>query len=72
VLEGLFRQGAFAGRTTDEAFQVVTDRSLNPPASVEQGRFITEIRVAPSLPLHFLTVRLLQTADRTSVTEGRA
>ncbi len=72
VLEDLFRQGAFAGRTTDEAFQVVTDRSLNPPASVEQGRFITEIRVAPSLPLHFLTVRLLQTADRTSVTEGRA
>jgi hypothetical protein len=70
VLETLFRNGAFAGATAETSFQVVTDTSLNPPASVDQGRFLAEIRVAPSIPLSFLTVRLLQTADRTYVTEG--
>jgi phage tail sheath protein FI len=49
---------------------VVTDATLNTPQSVEQGRFIVDLKVAPSVPLTFLTVRLLQTADRASVTEG--
>ena len=71
VLESMYRDGAFAGLTAADAFQVVTDTSLNPPSSVEQGKFLTEIRVAPSVPLSYLTVRLLQTADRTFVTEGR-
>jgi hypothetical protein len=43
---------------------------LNTPASIDLGRFIVEIKVAPSLPLTFLTVRLVQAADRTFVTEG--
>jgi hypothetical protein len=71
LLDGMFLRGAFAGRTSREAFQVVTDNTLNTPASVDQGRFFVELRVAPSLPLSFLTVRLLQAADRTFVTEGK-
>jgi phage tail sheath protein FI len=67
----LTQRGAFAGQTERESFQVVTDGSLNTPAAVDQGRFYVELRVAPSLPMRFLTVRLLQTADRTFVTEGR-
>ncbi len=71
LLEELARRGAFAGRTQNEQFQVVVDEGLNTSITADQGRFYVELRVAPSLPLRFLTVRLLQQADRTFVTEGR-
>ncbi len=60
ILGSLFLRGAFAGATQDESFAVRADSSLNTQSSVDQGQFIVEIRVAPSLPLEFLTVRLLQ------------
>ena len=60
ILEDLYQRGAFAGETPAEAFQVVTDGSANPPESVDLGRLIVEIQVAPSRPLQFLTVRLIQ------------
>jgi hypothetical protein len=71
VLDQMFARGAFAGRTAATSYQVVTDESINTPRSVDQGRFIVELRVAPSLPLTFITVRLVQTNDRSLVTEGR-
>jgi len=71
LLEELARRGAFAGRNQNEQFQVVVDGGLNTSITADQGRFYVELRVAPSLPLRFLTVRLLQQADRTFVTEGR-
>jgi hypothetical protein len=71
LLDDMFVRGAFAGATPATSFQVVTNQELNTPQSVEQGRFIIELRVAPSLPLTFLTVRLVQTGDRTLITEGR-
>jgi len=67
----MFARGAFAGRTAATSYQVVTDDSINTPTSVDQGRFIVELRVAPSLPLTFITVRLIQTNDRSLVTEMR-
>jgi hypothetical protein len=67
LLDRLFRLGAFAGRTRTESFQVVTDDSLNPPASVDAGRFVVELRVAPSQPLEFLTVRLVGSQGRLEV-----
>jgi hypothetical protein len=69
VLGDMFLRGAFAGATQDESFLVRTDISVNPPESVEQGRFIVEIRVAPSLPLEFLTVRLLQSGGDLTLSE---
>lgn len=69
MLEQLFIRGAFAGNTASEAFQVVTKSYLNTPQSVEQGRFIVELKVAPSQPLTFLIVRLLQSNDRSLITE---
>jgi phage tail sheath protein FI len=71
LLEELARRGAFAGRNQNEQFQVVVDGNLNTSITADQGRFYVELRVAPSLPLRFLTIRLLQQADRTFVTEGR-
>jgi len=72
LLDSLLLLGAFAGRTAREAFQVVTDNSVNTRQAMEEGNFTVELRVAPSLPMRFLTIRLLQTADRTFVTEGGA
>jgi phage tail sheath protein FI len=71
VLSLLAQRGAFAGRTESESFQVVTDSRVNTPAAADLGRFYVDLRVAPSLPMRFLTIRLLQTADRTFVTEGQ-
>lgn len=69
ILSNLFVLGAFAGSTQDEGFQVVTDSSVNPPESVDLGRFVVELRIAPSLPLEFLTVRLVQTGGEVQLSE---
>lgn len=71
LLDRMFVRGAFAGKTADTAYQVVTSESVNTRQSVEQGRFIVELRVAPSLPLTFMTIRLVQTGDRGFVTEAK-
>jgi phage tail sheath protein FI len=60
VLGDLFVRGAFAGFSHDEGYRVVVDSGVNTPQSLEAGRFIVELRVAPSHPLMFLTVRLVQ------------
>jgi len=71
MLDGMFERGAFAGVSPATSYQVVTDSSLNTPQSVDLGRFIIELRVAPSLPMRFLTIRLVQTSDRTHALEVR-
>jgi phage tail sheath protein FI len=43
---------------------------VNTRQSLDSGRFIVELRVAPSRPMTFLTVRLVQSGDRTSVAEA--
>jgi hypothetical protein len=70
-LSHMFERGAFAGRTADKAFRVVTSSELNTAQSTDQGRFIVELRVAPALPMTFLTVRLVQSGDRTLLVEER-
>jgi hypothetical protein len=70
VLGDLFRRGAFAGATADEAYRVVTDRSVNTRQSLDAGRFIIEWRVAPSSPLAFLTVRLVHTGSELLLQEA--
>jgi hypothetical protein len=70
MLETLFFRGAFAGATEKTAFQVVTDDSLNTPGSLDAGRLIAEIRIAPSRPLSFLTIRLLSAGGATVLQEA--
>ncbi|MEL7124640.1 MAG: hypothetical protein AAGK30_00345 [Pseudomonadota bacterium] len=60
VMERLYLRGAFRGARQAEAFQVITDASINTPQSIDAGRFIVELRVAPSRPLAFLRVQLFQ------------
>ena len=70
VLEQLFQQGAFSGRSATQAYRVIADESVNTARDDEQGRFVMEIRVAPSRPLRFIRIRLLQEgATRMAVQE---
>ena len=71
MLEDMFVRGAFAGSSPGTSYQVIADESLNTTQSVDQGRFIVELRVAPSLPLTFVTIRFIQTGDRSFVAEVR-
>ncbi len=59
ALMQLFARGAFAGSTPASAFQVVVGPELNTPQTIAEGRFVVELRVAPSLPMTFLTIRLV-------------
>ena len=69
ILQQLFMRGAFAGATADASYRVVTDDTLNTPEDFDQGRFRVDLKVAPALPMSFLTVRLVQMGERATATE---
>jgi phage tail sheath protein FI len=69
VLGDLFVRGAFAGARHEEGYVVVADDTVNTRQSRDAGRFIVELRVAPSHPLMFLTVRLVQEGGAWQATE---
>jgi hypothetical protein len=71
LLSRMFRLGAFAGRTPAESYQIVTGDPPNTPQGVEAGRFVVELKVAPSRPLVFLTVRLARSGSGTLQVETR-
>lgn len=62
LLRGLFRAGAFAGRTEAESFFV---RMLTDVPRLERGELLVEIGVAPAEPLEFILVRLRRDGDGT-------
>lgn len=61
ALGRLWALGALAGARPSEAFEVVTGARLNDPRSRAAGRFAVEVRIAPSRPLNFLLIRLIET-----------
>jgi hypothetical protein len=71
LLLRMFELGAFAGRTPAESFEVSVGSPPNTEQSVDLGRLIVELRVAPSLPLTFLTVRLTRTGAGALQVESR-
>lgn len=60
MLNKLYMLGAFKGATASEAYQVETGTAVNTPESIDRGRLIVELKVAPAKPLAFITVRLIQ------------
>jgi Bacteriophage tail sheath protein len=58
-LDQLWRAGALAGQTRDEAYYVKCDRETNPPEVRETGQTITEIGLAPGQPAEFVVVRIV-------------
>lgn len=69
LLSYLYERGAFAGSTPAESFQVDAGPGVNPRESIDLGRLVVELRVAPSRPLEFLTVRLVQDQGGTPAVE---
>lgn len=66
----LWRRGALAGATADEAFQVRCDDTNNPSANVDAGQLLAEVFLAPTYPLEFIVVRVGRTENELEVTEG--
>lgn len=61
--------GALVGSSEEEAFYVKCDQETNPPESIDLGRVITEIGVAPSKPAEFVIFRIAQWQSGSEVSE---
>lgn len=66
LLERMLRLGAFAGATSDQAYRLAVQTTSS---DRDAGRLVVEIGVAPSQPLRFLTIRLVQAGGRFAVAE---
>ena len=71
LLGRMFELGAFAGARASDAYRVEVGSPPNTPQSVDAGRLIVELKVAPSRPLAFLTVRLVRTGEGSLHVEAR-
>jgi phage tail sheath protein FI len=63
----LWRDGALMGRTPEEAFFVKCDEETNPPDSIDAGRVVVLIGIAPVKPAEFVIFRIGQYAGGTEV-----
>lgn len=61
-LTRLWRDGALMGRSPQEAFFVKCDEETNPPDSIDDGRVIILIGIAPVKPAEFIIFRISQSA----------
>jgi phage tail sheath protein FI len=68
-LLGLWRQGALFGATPEQAFYVKCDEETNPPESVDEGRLVVEIGIAPVKPAEFVVFRISQWAGGAGAAE---
>jgi uncharacterized protein len=59
-LMGLWRQGALFGATPEQAFYVKCDQETNPPESIDEGKLVVEVGVAPVKPAEFVIFRISQ------------
>ncbi|MFK0256219.1 phage tail sheath family protein [Streptomyces sp. NPDC090445] len=55
-----WRSGALFGQSPEQAYYVKCDEETNPPESVDLGRVICEIGIAPVKPAEFVVFRLAQ------------
>ena len=59
-LRTVWRDGALMGRTPQEAFFVQCDAETNPQDSIDQGRVVIVIGIAPVKPAEFIIFRIGQ------------
>ena len=59
-LRGLWRDGALFGATAEQAFYVKCDSETNPPESIDLGRVVVEVGIAPVKPAEFVIFRIAQ------------
>ncbi len=68
-LTQLWRSGALLGATPEQAFFVKCDRETNPADSIDQGRVVCVIGLAPVKPAEFIVIQIGQTAGGADVQE---
>jgi phage tail sheath protein FI len=68
-LRMVWRSGALIGEKEEQAFYVKCDAETNPKESVDMGRVITEVGVAPVKPAEFVIFRIAQWDGGSSVSE---
>ena len=66
-LMNIWRDGALAGRTPQEAFFVKCDEETNPPEVRDAGMVVTIIGIAPVKPAEFVVFKLMQSADTAAI-----
>jgi hypothetical protein len=71
-LNALFRRGAFAGASAEEAYFVRCDESTTTAADRDEGRLIALVGVAASRPFEFVVVRVGVQANALEVDEAPA
>jgi uncharacterized protein len=59
-LRGLWTAGALFGATPDQAFYVKCDAETNPPESIDAGKLVVEVGIAPVKPAEFVVFRISQ------------
>ncbi len=62
-LRGLWQEGALFGTTPEQAFFVKCDAENNPPESIDEGKLIIEVGIAPVKPAEFVIFRISQFKD---------
>jgi len=66
-LESLFRAGMLDGSTSDDAYVVKCDESLNPPEVIDAGQIICQIGVQPPYPAEFVVIKIGKTQDALNI-----
>jgi phage tail sheath protein FI len=63
----LFRQGAFQGRTPQEAYKVTCDQTNNPQNDIDRGIVNIQVGFAPLKPAEFVIIHIQQLAGQIQV-----
>jgi phage tail sheath protein FI len=63
-MQGLFRQGAFQGKTPQEAYFVKCDRETNPQDEINKGIVNVVVGFAPLKPAEFVIIKIQQMAGQ--------
>ncbi len=59
-LLGLWKDGALFGASASQAFYVKCDEETNPPESIDEGKLVVEVGIAPVKPAEFVIFRISQ------------
>jgi len=59
-LTGLWKTGALFGTSASQAFYVKCDEETNPPESIDEGKLVVEVGIAPVKPAEFVIFRISQ------------
>lgn len=59
-LTGLWKTGALFGTSASQAFYVKCDSETNPPESIDEGKLVVEVGIAPVKPAEFVIFRISQ------------